>query len=152
MTTHSSTPAWKIPWTGGPGGLKFMASLRVRHNWRDLAAAAAFVWNTLQYLTITTIWTLLIILQSINWGSTKKKIFSRLVVLKVWSPKCGPWINNTSITSELVRTIACLISDLLNQKFGMWVSTNLCFNGPPGDLVLRNVTIMVKLELLLFGR
>ena len=29
MATHSSTPAWRIPWTGEPGGLQSMRSLRV---------------------------------------------------------------------------------------------------------------------------
>ena len=33
MTPHSSTLAWKIPWTGEPGRLKSIGSLRVRHNW-----------------------------------------------------------------------------------------------------------------------
>ena len=32
MTTHSSTLAWKIPWTEEPGGPQSMGSLRVRHN------------------------------------------------------------------------------------------------------------------------
>ena len=27
--THSSVLAWKIPWTGGPGGLQSMGSQRV---------------------------------------------------------------------------------------------------------------------------
>ena len=31
MTTHSSTLAWKIPWTEEPGGLQSMGSRRVRH-------------------------------------------------------------------------------------------------------------------------
>ena len=31
--THSSTLAWKIPWTEEPGRLQSMGSLRVRHNW-----------------------------------------------------------------------------------------------------------------------
>ena len=30
MATHSSTVAWKIPWTEEPGGLQSMGSLRVR--------------------------------------------------------------------------------------------------------------------------
>ena len=30
--THSSTLAWKIPWTGEPGRLQSMGSQRVRHN------------------------------------------------------------------------------------------------------------------------
>ena len=33
MTTHSSTLAWKIPWTEEPGGLQSMGLLRVRHDW-----------------------------------------------------------------------------------------------------------------------
>ena len=32
MATHSSTLAWKILWTGEPGRLWFMGSLRVEHN------------------------------------------------------------------------------------------------------------------------
>ena len=32
---HSSTLAWKIPWTQEPGRLQFMGSLRVRHDWSD---------------------------------------------------------------------------------------------------------------------
>ena len=32
MATHSSTLAWKIPWTEEPGGLQSMQSQRVRHN------------------------------------------------------------------------------------------------------------------------
>ena len=33
MATHSSTLAWKIPWTKEPGGLQSMGSQRVRHDW-----------------------------------------------------------------------------------------------------------------------
>ena len=32
METHSSTLAWKIPWTEEPGRLQFMGSLRVGHD------------------------------------------------------------------------------------------------------------------------
>ena len=41
MATHSSVLAWRIPGTAEPGGLPSMGSHRVRHNWSDLAAAAA---------------------------------------------------------------------------------------------------------------
>ena len=33
MAPHSSTLAWKIPWTEEPGGLQSMGSLRVGHAW-----------------------------------------------------------------------------------------------------------------------
>ena len=32
VAPHSSTLAWKIPWTEEPGGLQSMGSLRVRHD------------------------------------------------------------------------------------------------------------------------
>ena len=32
MAPHSSTPAWKVPWTEEPGRLQSMGSLRVGHN------------------------------------------------------------------------------------------------------------------------
>ena len=41
MATHSSILAWRIPGMEEPGGLLSMGSHRVRHDWNDLAAAAA---------------------------------------------------------------------------------------------------------------
>ena len=38
---HSGVLAWRIPGTEEPGGLPSMGSQRVRHNWSDLATAAA---------------------------------------------------------------------------------------------------------------
>ena len=32
MATHSSIPAWRIPWTEVPGGLQSMELQRVRHD------------------------------------------------------------------------------------------------------------------------
>ena len=42
MATHSSVIAWRIPGTGEPGGLSSMGLHRVRHDWSDLAATAAY--------------------------------------------------------------------------------------------------------------
>ena len=41
MATHSSVLAWRIPGMVEPGGLPSLGSHRVRHDWSDLAAAAA---------------------------------------------------------------------------------------------------------------
>ena len=41
MATHSSVLAWRIPEMGEPGGLPSLWLHRVRHDWSDLAAAAA---------------------------------------------------------------------------------------------------------------
>ena len=35
MAPHSSTLAWKIPWTEEPGRLQSMGSLRVGHDWAN---------------------------------------------------------------------------------------------------------------------
>ena len=40
MAPHSSTLAWKIPWTEERGRLQSIGSHRVGHNLSDLAAAA----------------------------------------------------------------------------------------------------------------
>ena len=41
MATHSSVLAWRIPGMGGARWAAIYGVHRVRHNWRDLAAAAA---------------------------------------------------------------------------------------------------------------
>ena len=46
MVTHSSVLAWGIPGMEEPGGLPFMGSHRVKHDWSDLAAAAASHYDT----------------------------------------------------------------------------------------------------------
>ena len=43
MATHSSTLAWKIPWTKEPGGLQSMGSLRVRHIWATSLSLFTFL-------------------------------------------------------------------------------------------------------------
>ena len=43
MEPHSSTLAWKIPWTEEPGGLQSMGSLGVGHNWVNSVLLFTFV-------------------------------------------------------------------------------------------------------------
>ena len=38
MPSHFSNLAWRIPWTGEPGGLQSMGSQRVRHDWATKTA------------------------------------------------------------------------------------------------------------------
>ena len=42
MVPHSSTLAWKIPWTEEPGGLQSMGSLGVRHDWTSSLSLFTF--------------------------------------------------------------------------------------------------------------
>ena len=43
MAPHSSTLAWKIPWTEEPGRLQSMGPLRVRHNWATSLSLFTFM-------------------------------------------------------------------------------------------------------------
>ena len=52
MATHSSVLAWRIPGMGEPGELPSMGSHRVRHDWSDLAAAAATVFHCCSFSLI----------------------------------------------------------------------------------------------------
>ena len=51
MVIHSGTLAWQISWMEEPGRLQSMGSLRVGHDWSDLAAAAGTDQSTLSTLT-----------------------------------------------------------------------------------------------------
>ena len=43
MAPHSSTLAWKIPWTEEPGGLQSIGSRRVGHDWATSLSLFTFV-------------------------------------------------------------------------------------------------------------
>ena len=43
MAPHSSTLAWKIPWTEEPDGLQSMGSLRVGHDWATSLSLFTFM-------------------------------------------------------------------------------------------------------------
>jgi len=43
MAPHSSTLAWKIPWTEEPGRLESMGSLRVGHDWATSLSLFTFM-------------------------------------------------------------------------------------------------------------
>ena len=48
MAPHSSTLAWKIPWTEEPGRLQSMGSLRVRHDWATSLSLFTFHFHALE--------------------------------------------------------------------------------------------------------
>ena len=52
MAPHSTTLAWKIPWTEEPGGLQSMESLRVGHDWVTSLSLFTFMhWRSKWQLT-----------------------------------------------------------------------------------------------------
>ena len=55
--THSNVLAWRIPGMGEPGGLPFVGSHRVGHDWSDLAAAAS---HFSHFWHFSTLWTVIV--------------------------------------------------------------------------------------------
>ena len=45
VAPHSSSLAWKIPWTEEPGRLQSMGSIRVWHNWASLSLFTLMHWR-----------------------------------------------------------------------------------------------------------
>ena len=43
MVPHSSTLAWKVPWTGEPSRLQSLGSLRVGHDWATSLSLSTFM-------------------------------------------------------------------------------------------------------------
>ena len=48
MTSHSSTLAWKLPWTEEPGGLQSVGLLRVGHDWATSLSLFTFRFHALE--------------------------------------------------------------------------------------------------------
>ena len=68
MAIHSSVLAWRIPGMAEPGGLLSMVSHRVRHDWSDLAAEAAYGQEKQdQELTVAQIMNSLLQNSDLNW-------------------------------------------------------------------------------------
>ena len=45
MATHSSIPAWRIPWREEPGRLQSMGLWRVRHGWATITFFSDYIWS-----------------------------------------------------------------------------------------------------------
>ena len=81
MATHSSTLAWKIPWTEEPGRLQFMGSWRVGHNWVTSLSLSCIVFTVLRQVPSRPIfWRVLII----NGGWILSKAFVASIEIVIW--------------------------------------------------------------------
>ena len=79
--THSSTLAWKIPWTEEPGRLQSMGSQRVRHDW-----AASFHFTCLTPGDHDSISSFLY-----TWPQMKRWLSNRMMLSCVLSIKLNKW-------------------------------------------------------------
>ena len=85
MGAHSSTLAWEIPWTEEPGGLQSMGLHRVRHEWRDLAAAAnSFIAIACNIAWSQEVWCLLLCYSFSRLLWIFRIIFSSIKILRLF--------------------------------------------------------------------
>ena len=121
MAPHSSTLAWKIPWTEQPGRLQSMGLLRVGHDWNNLAAAAAgtniagasvVAQSVKNLLAVQETW-----VRSLGWEDPLEKkmaTHSSIIAWKIsWTEKPGGlqsmgsqrvrhhWVTNTYLLSQI---------------------------------------------------
>ena len=80
MATHSSTLAWKIPWTEEPGRVQSMGSLGVRRNW---ATSLSLSLSASQLLKTSTCG-LSICCSLVGWLTSLQHGDCRLVRLPIW--------------------------------------------------------------------
>ena len=72
MATHSSTLAWKIPWTEEPGRLQSMGSQRVRHDWATSLVMNGS-WKYTPFLWVSSPLPFLLALERYRKGRVKTK-------------------------------------------------------------------------------
>ena len=100
MAPHSSTLAWKIPWTEGPGRLQSMGSQRVRHDWTTSLSPFTFMhWRRKWQLT-----PVFLPGESQGWGSL---VGCRLGVTQSWT--WLKWLSSTLCFVLLLNTILILL-------------------------------------------
>ena len=130
MAPHSSTLAWKIPWTEGPGGLQSMGSLRVGHDWATSFSLFTFMhWRRKWQPT-----PVFLPGESQGWGS--------LVGCRLWG---RTELDMTEVTWQhpLPPGTAFNYTLIKNQEFLMCGPQNLC--GVRANHVVLQQTVQVIL-------
>ena len=101
MTPHSSTPAWKIPWTEEPGRLQSMGLLKVRQDWATSLSLFTFMhWKRKWQPTPVFLpgesqgqGSLVAAVYGVTQSQTRLKRLSSSSIFINWSP--NPWYDGT---------------------------------------------------------
>ena len=123
MATHSSTLAWKIPWTEEPGRLQSMGSPRVGHNWAtSLSCIGEGTGNPLQCSCLENprdrgAWWAAVygVAQSRTW---LKRLSSSSSILKTQYVLSGPLLGYLSLSNSILFTLVSPHSTRLNALWG----------------------------------
>ena len=100
MATHSSILAWRIPWTGEPGGLQSMGWQRVRHDWKHLACIPV----SCNYFDESL------------WVVTSQKLFKGILILPIF-------LNNSLVSHITLVWLLHIFSVKESESESQWYST-----------------------------
>ena len=101
MATHSSVLAWRIPGTGEPGELPSLGSQRVRHDWSDLAAAAAGCFS----LSLSCMW----LSASWIWVAISVPMLGKFLTMNSWNIPSAPFSFSSYSGTHIIQTLVLLI-------------------------------------------
>ena len=128
MATHSSTLAWKIPWTEECGGLQCMGSQRVRHDWTSEHPAESSV----QYLRFTNrLWCTVVKFDRIFFFSaifSHQSFYPCSDAKLYWSltfhrnHSCRTWLEASSVYIKLARNQLFTNSQEITKLGHPWFS------------------------------
>ena len=112
MATHSSIPAWRIPWTEEAGRLQSIGSQRVRHEWSNLTHAHTHTHiyiYTHTHTHLICIYVHLLYPFICQWTFNILKIF--IYFIKLW----GSWLWHaaSSIFVASCGLFSCSMQDLV---------------------------------------
>ena len=116
LSCHSSTLAWKIPWTEDPGGLQSMGSLRVGHNWVASLSLFTFMHRSRKWQPTPVFlpWESQgrrSLVGCCLWGCTEKTWLKRLssssTSFEAHSPKAPPPHHLAQFPAEATSAYAC---------------------------------------------
>ena len=118
MATHSSVLAWRIPGRGESGGLLSLGSHRVRHDWSDLAAAAAWKYTLCQhpFEQVTP-----------HWSSQIFHIYFRINLFKFIKKEVYLEFLDTIWDNSLFYNMGPVAGHLVTQSWPtLWLARLLC--------------------------
>ena len=121
IATHSSTLAWRIPWTEEPGGLQSMGSQRVGHDWKPSMQAKCTLTAEalLRWWAIGSVWE----------GQQRSQQTQYLMELTFYN-KCGMKVRNSWEATWPCRFVLNLTGlhsikmKRINQLMSHWGATS----------------------------
>ena len=138
MAPHSSTLAWKIPWTEEPGRLQSMGSLRVGHDWVTSLSLFTFMhwrrkWHPTQYSCLENprdggAWWAAVSgvtqsrtrLKRLSSSSSRWPVYPAIVLLEIYLTKILWWIYRTACALDYLEWSDLSIDNLegFSSSFG----------------------------------